>query len=177
MRGYPREALMFRPFPEGGGYPKGFVEWALSETLNEDNPDAVLHVCSGSMIRGTTVDIRESVNPDFVADGRNLPFEDGSFRTIMIDPPYGETYAEHLYGTGRHYPKPGALLAEASRVVRVGGRVGILHFLVPQVANGKVEPGRMRLVGVWGVTTGMNNAIRAWTVFEKRTVPDPRTYR
>lgn len=78
-----------------------------------------------------------------------------------METPYSEDYAENLYGTGKHYPKPGQILKEASRLLRPCGRVGLLHFLVPLVRK------PMRLVGVWGITTGSGYAIRAWSVFEK----------
>lgn len=165
MRGKPKPAAMFDPFPEGGGYPIGFPEWAM-ETLECDNPDAVLHLCSGSMQRGTTVDIRPEKNPTIVADCRNVPLADESFRWIMADPPYSETYAENLYRTGKDYPRPGTILKEAYRLLEMGGRVGILHFLVPQVII-KGTPKAMALRGVWGVCVGTNNNIRAWTVYEK----------
>jgi hypothetical protein len=79
----------------------------------------------------------------------------------MADPPYAESYAENLYGTGKTYPRPGAILREATRLLIPGGRVGILHFVVPMSRK------PLNLVGVWGITTGAGYAIRAWSVFEK----------
>ena len=55
----------------------------------------------------------------------------------------------------------GQILKEAARLLKPGGRVGLLHFLVPLVRK------PLRLVGVWGITTGAGYAIRAWTVLEK----------
>jgi hypothetical protein len=154
-----KEAEYFEPFVDGGGYPKGFLAKAF-ETLGAD-PDKVLHLCSGSVRGGYTVDIRPEMKPDIIADCRNTPFPDESWEWIMCDPPYSEEYAKNLYGTEKDYPKPGQILKEACRLLKVGGRVGILHFQVPM----SHKP--LRLVGVWGITTGAGYAIRAWSVFEK----------
>lgn len=164
-RGHPvmfgfKAADDFGPFPDGGGYPFRFLSLAY-ETLGVTDPDKVLHLCSGSMQRGVRVDIRPEMNPTVVADVRHTPFPDSSFRWIMSDPPYSAEYARNLYGTEAVYPKPGEILREACRLLEVGGRVGLLHFQVPMFRK------PLRLVGVWGVTTGLGYAIRAWTVFEK----------
>ena len=155
----------FGPFPDGGGYPYRFMHLAY-ETLGVTDPSQVLHLCSGSVEVGVRVDIRPEVSPDIVADCRNVPLPDASFDWIMSDPPYSEEYAKNLYGTEKHYPKPGQILKEASRLLRPGGRVGLLHFQVP------MSRPPLKLVGVWGVTTGAGYAIRAWSVFEKVTSRD-----
>ena len=153
-------ALVYAPHPEGGGYPIGFLDRAYM-TLNVTNPEKVLHLCSGSMRIGVTVDIRPEMQPAIVADCRAVPLPDESFDWVMADPPYSEAYAENLYGTGADYPQPSHILREACRLLRPGGRVGILHFQVP------MHRPPLRMVGVWGVSTGAGYAIRAWTVFEK----------
>jgi len=150
----------FGVFPEGGGYPIGFLQLAY-ETLGVTDPDKVLHLCSGSMRRGVRVDIRPECKPDIVADCRSVPLPDESFDWIMADPPYAEDYARNLYGTEQHYPKPGQILKEAARLLRPGGRVGLLHFIVPMVRK------PLKLLEVRGITTGAGYAIRAWSVFEK----------
>lgn len=153
-------ALVYEAHPDGGGYPIGFLERAYS-TLGVTDPTKVLHLCSGSLRIGVTVDIRPEMKPQIVADCRAVPLPDESFDWIMADPPYAESYAEQLYGTGRDYPKPGQIVKEMARLLRPGGRCGLLHFMVPMNTAG------MKMVGVWGVSTGAGYAIRAWTVFEK----------
>lgn len=155
-----KEAEHFDPFPDGGGYPHRFLARAF-ETLGVTDPEKVLHLCSGSMRSGVTVDIRPEMRPKIIADCRSIPLPDTSVQWIMADPPYAESYAENLYGTGKFYPKPGEILKEASRLLVPGGRVGLLHFMVPMVRR------PLKLVGVWGITTGSGYAIRAWSVFEK----------
>jgi hypothetical protein len=150
------------PEPCHGRYPRGFLSWALQD-LALSGPE-VLHVCSGAMtpdeaLGGLRVDLRRSQAPDVIADGRNLPFANGSIAAVFIDPPYTVEYAEGLYGT--EYPRPSHLLAEASRVVRPGGVVALLHYLVC------IPPPNCTFERVVGVTQGMGYRIRAWTIYRK----------
>lgn len=143
-----------------GSYPHGFLEWALKQL--RCSSAEVLHVCSGSLALstpGVRVDLRLAARPSVLADGRALPFPSGHFAGALLDPPYSVEYAEDLYGTD--YPRPAHLLAEASRVVRPGGLLGILHFLVPAVPPG------CRFVAVKGVTTGLGYRIRAFTIYQR----------
>lgn len=59
-------------------------------------------------------------------------------------------------------------MAEAYRLVRPGGRVGMLHYIWPQ------PPAKdARLIAIVGVVVGIQNRIRQFTVYEKpRTEPD-----
>jgi tRNA G10 N-methylase Trm11 len=113
------------------------------------------------MKSGIRVDVRPEMNPTYVADCRNVPLPDASVDWIMSDPPYSEEYARNLYGTEKHYPLPGQILKEACRLLKPGGRVGLLHFQVPMSRK------PLCLVSVTGITTGAGYAIRAWSVFEK----------
>ena len=162
MYGKPQPTIHYTDFPDGGGYPKGFMEWA-AETMGCADMNLILHLCSGSVVTGTRVDIRPGVNPDIVADCRHVPLPDESFDFIMADPPYAESYAQNLYGTGESYPKPGEILKEAARLLRPGGKVGLLHFIVPMIR----QPLKIR--GTYGITSGVGNAIRCWTLCEKVT--------
>lgn len=109
MFGVPKPVQHFEDFPDGGGYPKGFLEWAFAVMGCED-PSRVLHLCSGSVLSGVRVDIRPERKPDIVADCRSVPLPDGSFDFILADPPYSEEYARNLYGTADHYPLPGQIV-------------------------------------------------------------------
>ncbi len=158
------EAADFPPAPVWGAYPKGFVDYAL--VALRCPAGEVLHVCSGMLtpaeVRGgCRVDLRAAARPDLLADGRALPFSEGSWSGVLIDPPYSTEYARELYGTD--YPRPSHLLAEAARVLRPGGRCGFLHFLVPMVGRS-----RLRFERTLGVTQGCGYRIRAFTVFVKR---------
>lgn len=167
MFGSPQPTIHFVPFKDGGGYPKGFVEWALRE-MGCTDPARVLHLCSGSMRTGVRVDIRPEMEPDILADARDVPLPDESFDFIMADPPYSREYALNLYGTAADYPEPGAIAKEACRLLRPGGLFGFLHFQVPMTRK------PLRIKKVYGVTTGAGYAIRAWTLMEKTREPSPR---
>lgn len=159
MFGMP-EAEYFGDFPDGGGYPKGFLARAW-DILGVADPTQVLHVCSGSMLVGWTVDIRLQVRPKIVADARALPFSNGTFAWVMADPPYSTEYAENLYGTGAVYPNPHALAQECLRVTQPSGRMAFMHHIVPKVKR----PGK--LLKVYTITQGMGYNVRAWSVFTK----------
>jgi len=155
---------MHSPVAVYGAFPVRFVPWALKLLGCDTRPAEVLHVCSGALTRedvrgGTRVDLRASANPDIIADGRALPFADASWRGVLLDPPYSPEYARDLYGT--EYPRPSHLLREAVRVCKFGGRIGILHFLVPSPPKG------CAIVLVRGVTQGCGYRIRAFTVYER----------
>ena len=161
MFGDPMPSVDFDSFPDGGGYPKGFVEWALKK-MHYDGAETVLHLCSGSMRSGLTIDIRQSCQPSIMADARRTPIQSESQRFILCDPPYSQEYAENLYATAEDYPSPSSLLGEAARILKDGGLFGLLHFQVPMVRK------PMQLLGVWGVTTGSGYASRAWSLLKKQ---------
>lgn len=143
-----------------GMYPAGFIErirpWLQCERKE------ILHVCSGGLPpgEGIRVDIRPEAKPDVIADGRALPLKDSSVAAVLIDPPYSENYARELYGTD--YPRPSHLLAEACRVVRHNGRIGIVHYIVPNPPEGAT------FVKVLGLSMGFGYPMRAVTFYEKQ---------
>ncbi len=144
-----------------GAYPRDFIRWA-SQVMQCNRQD-IVHLCSGSLPKGEgalRVDIRPEVLPDVVADCRALPLADNCAAAVLLDPPYSVEYAQDLYQT--EYPRPSALLAEASRIVKPGCPIGLLHFLVP------FPPADTRIETVYGVTTGPNYRIRAFTIYRKQ---------
>lgn len=147
------------PQPIYGQYPRGLIAKLLPLLRCERRE--ILHVCSGALPRGEgiRVDVRPDAWPDILADGRSLPFADGSIAAVMLDPPYCEEYAESLYGV--EYPRPSALLREAARVVRRCGRIAFVHYIVPQ------PPPGCRVVRICGMSTGFNMPMRALTIYER----------
>jgi hypothetical protein len=147
-----------------GRFPRGWLrDVCRFRLLGDAARHEILHVCSGALstTERWTVDIRPEARPAIVADGCRLPFRDCAWKAVLIDPPYSEEYGRALYGTAM--PRPRWLLAEAARVVKPGGRIGILHVAVP------FAPPGCRLVNVYGVTTGVGYRIRAFTVYERVT--------
>ena len=160
MYGKPRPTQHFEDFTDGGGFPLRFLEWVY-ENWGVKNPSNVLHICSGSVITGIRVDIRISKHPTLVANAIRLPLADNSFEWIIADPPYSAEYAQNLYGTGNAYPSPHTLTQEALRVLRPGGRFGLLHPMIPKFR----KPGK--LLDTFGITTGIGYNIRAFSVLTK----------
>lgn len=104
--------------------------------------------------------MRPQARPSVVARGEALPFIDGAFRAVLIDPPYTEEYARNLYRS--EFPRPAHLLREAARVVKPGGRIGLLHIAVP------ITPPGCDFVTSFGVVPGPGFRIRAFTVYERQ---------
>jgi SAM-dependent methyltransferase len=164
MFGKPKPVKHYEDFPDGGGYPKGFLEWAY-DLMGCDDPSKVLHLCSGSVITGVRVDIRPERKPDIVADCRSVPLPDASFDYVLADPPYSPEYAKNLYGTDANYPLPKQIVAEAARLLKPGGHFGLMHFQVPFPTLG------MKIQGVYGISQGCGYAIKAWTHMRKPSEP------
>lgn len=165
---YPKQPALFMmnevidcPVPVFGRLPKRFLETVVQPALGVARAD-ILHICSGSLREGRTVDIRPEVRPWLVADALNLPLADDSEEAVFLDPPYTPAWARQY---GVKYPPTYPLLREALRVLKPGSRLALFHFLVPYTPKGA------RLVKVYGVTVGMGYQIRALSVFKKDAAP------
>lgn len=65
--------------------PHDIRNWLSSDVFT----GRVLNVCSGpSPLGDVRVDVDPSHDPDVAADLHSLPFADGSFDTVYVDPPY-----------------------------------------------------------------------------------------
>ena len=149
-----------------GAYPEGFV-WR-ARVLLPWYP--ALHMCSGSYTaepNEETLDIRADYKPTHVADARNTGLPDNHYGSVWIDPPYDSTHAlEYVpdgdqYDPKKDFPKPYGLLKEAARVTMVGGRIGLLHWILP------TRPKNLRQLALVGILCGNNNRIRLFSVYEK----------
>lgn len=161
-----------------GGYLGGFPERARA-LLGCKITDPVLHVCGGKAKfypyrRGfgpndKTLDLDPAVEPDFLQDARDgfplrykhNPPEDSTWSGILMDPPYSEADAAHYAPGEDKYPKPNLLLKNAFDVLPVGGRVGLIHYILPSPPKNSV------FVAAVGILCGFNNRIRIYSVFEK----------
>ena len=157
---YPDLAEAELPTAVFGQYPSALIPKLLPWLECERHE--ILHVCSGSLPpgEGIRVDIRPDAKPDILADGRHLPLPDGSQKAVMIDPPYTPQYAKDLYEV--EYPLPAHLLAEAARVVRPGGIIAFVHYLVP------MPPPNCDFVKSFGLSTGFGFYMRAVTLYRRR---------
>lgn len=145
-----------------GQFPHGWLKDVFRlRMLGDVTRDEVLHVCSGTLgpRERWTVDIRLAARPLVVAKGQALPFRDDTFKAVLLDPPYTEEYARNLYRS--EFPRPSHLLREAARVVKSGGRIGLLHIAVP------ITPAGCQFSTSFGVVPGPGFRIRAFTIYEK----------
>lgn len=97
-------------------FPPGVEDFIAAQL--HDAPRPILHAFCGSSRLG---DVRlDLVHPgaDVRADARSLPFSDGSFGTILADPPFRMP--------GNDLVERQAVVREAGRVLRPGG-VFLLH--------------------------------------------------
>ena len=166
-----------------GAYPNGFLERARA-LLGVTPYDAVLHVCGGAARdypgkpRGfgpndQTLDLDPALKPDYcqsVIDplpqrvfaprwGGDTPIT--GWPALIADPPYTALDAEQ-YAPGRAaFPNANLILKNMLAVVRPGGRVGMLHYLLPQPPSQGVK-----FVACVGVIAGYNNRMRCFSVFE-----------
>lgn len=161
-----------------GAYLGGFPERARA-LLGCKLTDPVLHVCGGKAKlypykRGfgpndMTLDLDPSCFPDFCQDARDpfpscppiTPCAVPEWGGILIDPPYSEQDATHYLPGAEKYPKPNQLIANALEVLPSGGRVGLIHYILP-------SPKDAIFVACVGVVCGFNNRLRCYSVFEKR---------
>lgn len=156
---YPEFSGELGPAPVYGQYPSSFIGKILPWLNCQRNQ--IVHVCSGCLPRGEgiRVDIRPEAKPDILADGRALPFADGSIAAVLADPPYHPHYARELYGV--EYPRPSHLLREAARVVRPGGRIGFVHYITPKAPAGTT------FIKAFGLSTGFDMPVRAVCIYER----------
>lgn len=165
-----------------GGYLGGFPERAR-RIIGAPLDEPMLHVCGGlardyPYVGGfgpwdQTLDLDPECNPDFLQDARE-PFPTHfvignkekisthlEWAGILIDPPYSPEDAEH-YSCGKDvYPSPNQLVENALGALRVGRKVGIIHYMVPRCSK------NAKFIFCAGIVSGFNNRIRAFSVYEK----------
>lgn len=147
-----------------GQYPPGFLKRALALFPEARNilhaPSGTLSSCDMPNGHVTLDSISDAVRkPDHVADCSNLPFPDASFDLVLSDPPYSKKDSE-IYGCP---PFPmGRFVKEAHRVLRSGGKLGMLHTYYPSYRRQE-----FKLVGLIAVVTGFQRATRIFSIFEK----------
>jgi hypothetical protein len=139
--------------------------------------------------RDATVDLDPACAPDYLMDVRELGATsglrfpvgawEGERRIVdvgpatvsegelwagaIIDRPYTTDDAEKYVPGASVFPASlNELLKNALTLVRPGGRVGVLDYIVPQPPKVGVK-----FVALVGVVTGFNNRIRAFTVYER----------
>jgi len=170
--------ILARPkVPYYGAYPNGFLERARA-LLGVQRDDVVLHVCGGHAKayptwkplgpHDRTLALDPKTQPDYLQDAReplpNGPAKAGrqQWPAILCDPPYTKVDAAHYAPGAVTLPAVNALLKNALDAVRPGGRVGMLHYLLPQPPHAGVK-----FLACVGVIVGFNNRMRVYSVFER----------
>lgn len=99
-----------------GSFPL-FFEQNLVQLLGY--PERILHPFGGMAEIGERCDLNPTVEPDHLCDAHKLPFADGVYDLVVLDPPYSDEEALELYGTPKL--RPAVFTREAVRVLRPGG--------------------------------------------------------
>jgi len=158
-----------------GAYPNGFLERARA-LLGVTPYDPILHVCGGRVKdypakpRGfgpydKTLDADPALVPDYLHDCTGplpLNVRGEPWDAILADPPYTALDAAQYANHRASLPSPNALLKSCLEAVQPGGRVGMLHYVLPQPPRTGV-----RFVACVGVVVGFNNKMRCFSVFER----------
>lgn len=162
-----------------GGYLGGFPERArVLIGCPLDQP--MLHVCGGMAkhypykrgfgINDRTMDLDEKCEPDILHDCRLIAWPKGInlaspdfiyWGGILIDPPYTEEDATKYSPGADKYPNPHQLVQTAINTLRVGYKVGIIHYIVPRC------PKNAMFVASIAVKCGFGNRVRTFNVFER----------
>ncbi|AGM11326.1 AdoMet-MTase [Haloarcula hispanica tailed virus 1] len=117
-------------------------------------------------------DIDEDLDVDTHHDARDLPDQwTDEFDVVLSDPPYSPGMAEELYD--KEFPNPKSHFLESVRVLKPGGVLLILDWLVYQnytTTKGMDIPeevGQVERDTIIPITSGPNMRIRCVNVFRK----------
>jgi len=133
-----KTSVRWLPRPQSkypGCYPIGF-ENMLPDILKTEN---YVHLFAGECKTGYRVDINPNVKPDLIADVHDLSMlKEESFDGAMADPPYTSYFAKVKYNGP--YPKFNIWTKEIVRIVKSGGRIGIMNnYICPNLKGCKYE--------------------------------------
>lgn len=147
-----------------GGYPNGYLQ-GIEKILGIE-PDA-LHLFSGTINDSLSIDFNPKQKPRICADAEHIPLKDNSVNRIYADPPYDENYTQHYTDLREHQPRTKAkysayaFVKEAARILKPGGFLVILHWLVYKSCHG------LKFVRIIPVHNGPNHRIRVATILQK----------
>lgn len=167
-----------------GAYPSGFLERARV-LLGVSPFDPVLHVCGGLARqypakprgfgpRDKTLDLDPMLKPDYLQSAMDPlptigvqcgPVNNGApvgWPALIADPPYTVDDAAKYAPGAAAFPSANKVLRNMLDAVCPGGRVGMLHYVLPQPPREGV-----RFVACVGVIVGYNNRMRVYSVFER----------
>jgi len=148
----PRKINKFR-----GGFPLHF-EKRLFETYK---PKLILQPFGGMAEHGIKMDIlhNSEIVPDVIADAHNLPFVDGCFDFVLLDPPYSDEESSRIFKTSKINLKQ--CVKEAVRVASLGGYIALYHIKMP------ARPRYTRYDRIICILTRVNHSARICVIFQK----------
>jgi len=151
--------LWYLPRPNGTKYKGSFPLHFEKRLFSMYKPNLVLQPFGGKAEYGIRVDVNLEVAPDIIADAHFLPFKDNSFDFILCDPPYSTDLSGKLYKTGPVKDKD--YIKEAVRVCKIGGYVGLYHWVM------QPRPKGTRYDRVIVIITRIRHHARFCCVFQK----------
>lgn len=146
--------------PRSSGRRQGFPSrfWLYFKREYGSNGEKGLHLFGGDAPDWPRVDNDPDAGADFVQDAFAPPPEGHAtvYDIVLADPPYTKRFSEDW---GVEQPSPKAILDAARLWTKPGGRVALLHILVPPC------PKWANREAIYGVLCGPHNVIRALSVF------------
>jgi hypothetical protein len=106
-----------------------------------------------------TIDGNPTTKPSVVSLGTVLPFADCTFDASFADPPYSPEDSKRY---NLPYVTASKVVAELSRVTKIGGKIGLLHEFIPPTKKLPVK-----LLGVIGIMNGPQKRIRLLAIYRK----------
>lgn len=151
--------LWFLPRPNGSKYPGSFPLHFEKRLFQTYKPYLILQPFGGKSGYGIKMDINPQVAPDIVGNAHNLPFPNNTFDFVLCDPPYSADLSGRLYKTGP--VKDSLYTREAVRVCKVGGYIGLYHWVM------QPRPKGTRYDRVVVIITRVGHHARFCCVFQK----------
>ena len=120
--------LWHLPRPARNHYKGGFPLHFEKRLFEMYKPSTILQPFGGGALYGLKTDLNSQAVPDILADAHQLPFKDNSFDFVLCDPPYSNDLSGRLYSTG--ILKEKIWTTEAVRVTKIGGHIGLYHWVM-----------------------------------------------
>ncbi len=151
--------LWYLPRPNGTKYRGSFPLHFEKRLFGIYKPVSILQPFGGMAEYGIRCDMNSEVHPDIICNAHNLPFQDNSFDFVLCDLPYSTDLSGRLYKTGE--VKDSVYIKEAVRVCKLGGYIGLYHWVMPP------RPKGMRYDRLIVIITRIRHHARFCCVFQK----------
>jgi hypothetical protein len=141
-----------------GGYPHGYLKRIMALFPDKKSP---LHLFSGGITEGETVDCNPNLSPTYVDDAHTLENTPvGKFDLILADPPYSVEDAEH-YQTSM--VKRNTVLKTLGKKMSPGSHLVWLDQVLPMYRKNQ-----FKVEGYIGMVKSTNHRFRIVTIFRRK---------